>query len=186
MMNTLRLSVLLSLALVCLPARAGDLYFGGFGDTNTHWVGYRVSATTNAFSWTAYTLDPAKRGSIKIAPATFSAAGTNTWTAVFEEYVLRKNAEVVGLARHDLRIISRRNPQSIQIQDGKDTLKLFKMSPDDLAALKAGRIPNLRGAVNGRLPSSSDVSELAGVPPSPPPSESRFRLQPVRPPSPRR
>jgi hypothetical protein len=158
MMNTLCISVLLSLALVCLPARAGDLYFGGIGDTNTHWVGYRVSATKNAFSWTAYTLDPAKRGSIKIAPATFSRAGTNAWTAVFDEYVLRKNAEVVGLARHDLRIISRRDPQSIQIQDGKDTLELFKMSPEDLAALKAGRIPNPRGASNGKRSSSSETN----------------------------
>ena len=141
-MNTLRIPVFLFMAFAGLSVRADTIYFGGIGDTNTHWVGYRVSVATNSITWTAYTLDPAKRGRIKAAPATFSPAGTNTWTAMFDEYVLQKNAEAIVLARHELRIISSGDDELIQIQDGKDIVKLLRMSPEDVAALKGGRIPN--------------------------------------------
>jgi len=141
-MNMFRVSIFLFFAFVCVAARADDVYFGGSGDTKTHWVGYRVTVSSNSITWTAYTLDLARHGKIKIAPATFSPAGTNRWTATFDEYVFRTNAVVAGLASHNLQIISTRDRQSIQIQDGKEILNLLRMSPEDLRAIKSGRIPN--------------------------------------------
>ena len=141
-MNTLRAIVLLFVALACAAARADDLYFGGSGDTNTHWVGYLASVGAHPITWTAYTLDPDKRGRIKIAPATFSPAGTNAWTAIFDEYVLRTNGAAIGLAYHHIHITSRRDRQSIQVQDGKEAFDLLRLSPEDLRAIKRGRIPS--------------------------------------------
>jgi hypothetical protein len=96
----------------------------------------------NSITWTAYTLDPEKRGRIQRAPATFSPTGTNAWTAVFDEYVLRTNGAVIGLAHHDIHIISGRDRQAMRIQDGKEVFNLLKLSPEDLRAIKRGRIPD--------------------------------------------
>src|SRR5207237_3310756 len=81
-------------------ARADWIYFGGAGDLNTHWVGYQVTVAGNSTKWAAYKLDPAKPGKLKIAPATFSPDGTDQWTAVFDEFVIREGSTIAGLAKH--------------------------------------------------------------------------------------
>ena len=141
-MNAIGKSATLWLFLACMAANAGDAYFGGVGDSNAHWVGYLVSVDKNSFAWTASTLDPARRGRIKVAPATFTAVGSNSWTAVFDEYFRRGNGQGYGLSHHELQIKMSEDRESIQIHDGKRGFDLLRMSPEDLKVIKSGRIPN--------------------------------------------
>jgi hypothetical protein len=48
------------LLLAGMAAYGADCYFGGTGDTNSHWASYRLCVATNSFTWMAYTLDSAK------------------------------------------------------------------------------------------------------------------------------
>lgn len=130
------------LLLAGMAAQGADFYFGGTGDTNSNWVGYRVCVATNSFTWTAYTLDLGRRGRIQVAPATFTRVGSNTWTAVFDEQVRRGNSEVYGLAQHEIEISIGSDRQSIRVRDGKEAFDLLKMSRDALRDLDSGRIPN--------------------------------------------
>jgi len=141
-MKTLRASIFLFFALFCMAGRSDDRYFGGSGDTNTHWVGYQVSVAATSMIWTAYSLDPAKRGRIKIAPATFSPAGTNVWTAIFDENVFQSNEVVTGLASHSIQLISNRERRFLRIRDGEKLIDLAMMPPEDLRAVDGGVIPD--------------------------------------------
>jgi len=151
------------LTLVSMATHAADLYFGGTGDTNSHWVGYQVSVDTNSFAWKAYTLDLARRGRIQIAPATFTQVGSNTWTAVFDEHVRRGNGEVYGLAHHELQITIGPDRQCIRVRDGREAFDLLRVSPEDLKVIKSGRIPNQQGGANGRLPSGSSTNRTSAA-----------------------
>lgn len=143
-MKTLNTWITILFGFACTIACADDLYFGGMGETNTHWIGYQISLrTTKSIAWTAYTLDSTKDAEIKIAPAIFSPVGTNAWTAIFDEHAFTTNGEVIiGLSKHDLHILSIRDGQSIQIQDGKDKIELLKISSDALKQIRDGQIPN--------------------------------------------
>ena len=149
-MRRLRTTILLLLALAPVSVYGDVVYFGGAGDARTHWVGYRVSLGTNSIQWTAYVLDPAKRGRIQIAPATFRQVGTNTWTAIFDETAFHGKEARMGLASHTLRITYGPDPDVLKLQDGADTLQLRKMSGADLKTLESGRIPNPRGGASER------------------------------------
>jgi hypothetical protein len=157
-MSALRTSAFLVLLLASMATDAADFYFGGTGNTNSHWVGYQVAVDTNSFTWTAYTLDPARRGRINIAPATFAPVRSNTWTAKFDEYFRRGNGEGYGLARHELRISIRPDRQAIRVRDGADAFDLLRVSREDLSVIRNGRIPNQQGGANGRQPFSSDTN----------------------------
>jgi hypothetical protein len=162
-MSALRTSAFLALVLASAATPAADSYFGGTGDTNSHWVGYLASVNTNLFTWTAYTLDPAKRGRIKNAPATFTPMGSNTWTANFDEYFRRGDAEGYGLAHHELRINIKPGRQAIRVQDGREAFDLLRVSREDSNVIKSGRIPNPQGGANGRQPFGSDTNRTSAA-----------------------
>ena len=121
-------------------AWAGDLYFGGYGDTNSQWRGYSVEqSTTGLTNWVAYTLG--KPGKITKAPATFFRTGTNTWSATFNEHVFRTNGTVYGLATHDLTVRDIQEGRAMSIQDGRITLTLSKIAEDEMKCIQKVR-PN--------------------------------------------
>ena len=123
-----------------LWACAGDIYFGGLGDTNTHWTGYSVQQSTNGLTnWVAYTLE--RPGKITKAPATFHRTHTNEWSAVFDEHVFTTNGGLIGLAGHKLSVLSVDPGGTITIQDGRDSISLNKVSADKLKQIETGR-PN--------------------------------------------
>jgi hypothetical protein len=157
-MNALHTSAFLVLALASIAAHAADFYFGGTGDTNTHWVGFQLAVDTSSFAWKAYTLDPARRGRIKIAPATFTLVRSNTWTANFDEYFRRGNGEGYGLAHHELQISIRPDRRFIQVHDGREVLDLLRVSREDLVVIKSGRIPNPQRGANGSQSFSSETN----------------------------
>jgi len=160
-LNTLRTYIVLYLGLMCFAAHADGVYFGGIGDTNTHWIGYRVSVTSNLITWTAYTLSTARHGRIKTAPAKFWPVGTNTWTAIFDEHGFQGNKQIIALNKHTIRLVSSRDPELIQIQDGKDILNLRRMSERDLEVLKSGRIPSPRSGANGSQPTRPNTNSTS-------------------------
>lgn len=127
------LSILLSAFLFPFNnSQADDIYFGGQGDTNSHWVGFGVQMTSSgATNWTAYTLG--SRGKIKRAPATFLSAGSNRWSAIFDEHVFSTNkTEGYGLANHKLEVLILKTGEFILIQDGSERLTLKKTSEQEL------------------------------------------------------
>jgi outer membrane lipoprotein-sorting protein len=151
-MNTLGKIVFACSLLIGVVARADGTYFGGAGDPKTHWVGYEVTVSKDSVHWTAYTLDAAKPEKIAIAPATFHPAGADRWTCVFDEITRAKNSTTAGLAKHDLKIISPPNGQSMQVQDGDETLTLAQLTPDEAKALKSGEIPPSAGQQDAANP----------------------------------
>ncbi len=123
-----------------LWACADDVYFGGHGDINTHWTGYSVHQSTNGLTnWVAYTLE--RPGKITKAPATFHRTHTNEWSAIFDEHVFTTNGGLIGLAGHKLVVLGVDPSGTITIQDGRDRVRLNKVSADELKQMETGR-PN--------------------------------------------
>jgi len=134
--------IICAVFLACTGAAgwASDLYFGGYGDTNSQWTGYSAEQSTIGLTnWVAYTLG--QPGKIAKAPATFFRTGTNTWSTVFDEHVFRTNGTVCGLAKHDLTVRGIQYGRAISIQDGQITITLNKISEDELKRIQKGR-PN--------------------------------------------
>lgn len=120
-----------------LWACADDVYFGGHGDTNTHWTGYSVVLSSDGLTnWVAYTL--ASPGKITKAPATFHKTHTNEWSATFDEHVFTTNGGLIGLAGHNLVVLDDDSSGTITIQDGPDKVKLKKISADQLKRIEKG------------------------------------------------
>src|SRR4051812_965270 len=92
-------------------SRGGETYFGGHGDTNSHWVGYELKVSRGAMKWKAYTLAAEQRGKIKEAGATFFQEGTNSWSGIFEEIEVGSTGSNVvydvtyGLSHHTLHVV---------------------------------------------------------------------------------
>lgn len=99
----------------------------------------------------------------RIAPATFTSAGNNRWTAIFDEYFRRGNSEGYGLAHHELQISISQDRQSIRVRDGKTVLDLLKMSPEDLRKVKSGRIPNQTVQRTGASHSDQETSRTSSA-----------------------
>ena len=161
-MNPKRISILLVLAMTALAAYGDGVYFGGTGATNTQWIGYRVSVTSNAATWVAYTLDASGNGRIIPAAASFNQTGSNAWTAAFDENVFHGKLMVFKMAQHALRLIPSRDPGTMQIQDGGKTISLRKMSEADLKLIGSGRIPGAStGSSSRQAPASQTTTKPA-------------------------
>jgi hypothetical protein len=118
-----------------LWACAGDVYFGGHGETNWHWTGYSVVLESDGLTnWVAYTID--RSGKITKAPATFHRTHTNEWSAMFDEHVFTTNGRLIGLAGHKLVVLGVDSGRAITIQDGRDKIRLNKISAGGLKELE--------------------------------------------------
>ncbi|MEI7437398.1 MAG: hypothetical protein WCL16_11415 [bacterium] len=139
-MKRKRIALAVLLVGVAACAWAGDLYFGGHGDTNSHWTGYSVALASDGLTnWVAYTLD--RPGKTTKAPATFHRTDTNEWSAIFDEHVFTTNGGLIGLAGHKLVVLGVDPGGSLTIQDGTEKVTLQKITADELKRIEKGR-PN--------------------------------------------